>query len=380
MLSRADLGLATPWAEPKSDVERKLAEIWRQVVGVDSIGTADNFFDLGGDSFMAATLAAEIAATFGTKFSPGDIINLPTIASQASAVASSASSQTVRVPRHIVVGQAEGSKPPLFMVHGAAGFSFFNRGFIDGVGHDRPVYLFQAPGLDGHTRPLTSVEAIASAYVESMREVQPVGAYHIAGMCSGCFIALEMCNQLADAGQTVARLILLDPQPTPHMLAREYAVKRSRLNFLGEQVTKTIYDAAHRVRSNWRGPADAFERELRRRAKMAKRQNTIRRRRAGEIVSATPAEKSYSPEAMLEASLQLHTALKAFVPRRYAGTAAILAQAKRADEIAGPASFWRDYLNGIDFQPTDATRHHELFNRRVGETAHFVRKALESPT
>jgi thioesterase domain-containing protein len=187
-----------------------------------------------------------------------------------------------------------------------------------------------------------------------------------------------MCRQLTDAGQTVGPLILLDPQPMPHMLAREYALRRSWLNVLGKHLGKKIYDAAHRIRSIGHRAGDAFERELRRRAKMAKRQNTIRKRRAGEITSATVAEKSYSPDAMLEASLRLHSALKVYVPRRYAGKAAILAQGKRANEIVGPASFWRDYLNEIEFQSIDTTRHHELFNRRIGETAAFVRKALDS--
>jgi len=34
-------------------------------------------------------------------------------------------------------------------------------------------------------------------------------------MCAGSFIALEMCHQLEAAGETIGRLILLDPTPAP---------------------------------------------------------------------------------------------------------------------------------------------------------------------
>src|SRR5262249_14749453 len=125
----------------------------------------------------------------------------------------------------LIAGSTGGTEPPLFMVHGGAGFSFFSRAFVDEVGQDRPIYLFQLPGFDGRGEPLGTVEEIASAYIESMREVQPSGPYYISGMCSGAFIALEMCIQLQAAGQAIGRLILLDPFPWPPLLAQLYQHK-----------------------------------------------------------------------------------------------------------------------------------------------------------
>ena len=146
LVRRADLGLSIPLEDPQSETEKKLAEIWQQALDIDKIGRLDDFFELGGDSLAATSLAAEIEASFGIRFAPGDIISLSTVAAQAAALAPSAPSHAARVPPHMVVGRAEGSKPPLFMVHGARGFSFFKREFLDAVGQDRPIYLFQAPG------------------------------------------------------------------------------------------------------------------------------------------------------------------------------------------------------------------------------------------
>lgn len=367
LVRRADLGLSTPWEEPQSETEMRLAEIWQQVLGIDTVGRLDDFFELRGDSLAATALAAEIEATFGERFAPGDIISLSTVAQQALAVAPSALPHAARVPAYIVVGRAEGSKPPLFMVHGARGFSFFKREFLDAVGQDRPIYLFQAPGLDGRTEPLKTVEEIASAYIQSLREIQPTGPYHLAAMCAGSFIALEMCNQLADSGQNVARLILLDPQRVPDALTRRYPTQPRAL--------KGIRAFLSRILWVFRGLLDPFKREQIRRAKILKNQEKIRRRRRGGDDTVSPLERAYSPEKMLSASMQIYEALRTHVPRRFSGKAAIRLTEKKARNM----SFWRDYLGSIHFELCDG-RHRDIFGSQIAETARFVRSALESPS
>src|SRR5262249_2780512 len=164
------------------------------------------------DSLAATILATEIEATFNVRFAPSDVINLSTISKQARAVDEQASKPS-GLPGHLVVGHAGGSQPPLFVVHGMAGFSFFYLEIVEQMGEDRPVYLFQVPGLDGRTKPLDSFEQIAEVYVRSMRNIQRGGLYHILAFCGGAFLALEMCKQIKASGENVERLILLDPLP-----------------------------------------------------------------------------------------------------------------------------------------------------------------------
>jgi thioesterase domain-containing protein/acyl carrier protein len=391
ILRRVDLGLTTSLEPPSCEEELKLANIWQAVLGIDVIGVADDFFELGGDSFAATALAAEIEAIFDVRFAPSDIINCSTIAKQAQAVASSLHGPR-RLPPHVIVGRAEGSKPPLFSVHGAAGFSFFNRAFLDVVGQDRPIYLFQAPGLDGRTAPLQTVEEIASAYVASMREIQSAGPYHISAMCAGSFVALEMCNQLTEAGQAVARLILLDPRSVPPALARRYKESRGKtLSF------KSIYKGLRRLSQAWRGDPDEFEKKLEARARTLKRRQQIQvRRAAGSLhdekagiahsplerignLDASPYEKSYSPDTMLEASLQLYDALTIHVPRPFAGKATLITSSKSLREFIGDKSFWRDHLGSLEYRVVDGN-HRKLFGANILETASFVRSALDAPS
>ena len=50
---------------PRTDEEVKLAEIWKNILKVPSVGVRDNFFELGGHSLLAAQLVSQVKAQFG---------------------------------------------------------------------------------------------------------------------------------------------------------------------------------------------------------------------------------------------------------------------------------------------------------------------------
>ncbi|WP_186032300.1 non-ribosomal peptide synthetase, partial [Burkholderia gladioli] len=51
------------YVAPRSALERALADIWAQVLGLDRVGLHDHFFDLGGHSLLATQVAARVAKT-----------------------------------------------------------------------------------------------------------------------------------------------------------------------------------------------------------------------------------------------------------------------------------------------------------------------------
>ncbi|WP_157124350.1 non-ribosomal peptide synthetase, partial [Nocardia pseudovaccinii] len=67
-------------AEPRTEVERVLAGIFAEVLGIDGIGVEDGFFDLGGNSLIAARAVARINATLGTGLTIRDLFEASTIA------------------------------------------------------------------------------------------------------------------------------------------------------------------------------------------------------------------------------------------------------------------------------------------------------------
>ncbi|HWN40782.1 MAG TPA: SDR family NAD(P)-dependent oxidoreductase [Thermoanaerobaculia bacterium] len=52
--------LATPYAAPESDLERRIAEVWKRTLGFEEIGVHDNFFELGGDSLVAVQVVSRL--------------------------------------------------------------------------------------------------------------------------------------------------------------------------------------------------------------------------------------------------------------------------------------------------------------------------------
>ncbi|MEO0911426.1 MAG: MupA/Atu3671 family FMN-dependent luciferase-like monooxygenase, partial [Pseudomonadota bacterium] len=65
---------------PQNDVEAQIAEIWKRVLGVASVGSKDNFFDIGGHSLLAVQAHREIkAALDAPKLSITDIFRFPTL-------------------------------------------------------------------------------------------------------------------------------------------------------------------------------------------------------------------------------------------------------------------------------------------------------------
>ncbi len=71
--------LDTPFVAPSSEVERTLAEIWGECLGIGEIGVEDNFFDLGGDSLLASQIVSRLQRAFEVNISMAGLFDEPTI-------------------------------------------------------------------------------------------------------------------------------------------------------------------------------------------------------------------------------------------------------------------------------------------------------------
>lgn len=69
---------------PRTAVERKIAGIWQEVLGVERVGVDDNFFDLGGDSLLNIQVVSRMRTAFGIDLSPRAVFDNPTVAALAS--------------------------------------------------------------------------------------------------------------------------------------------------------------------------------------------------------------------------------------------------------------------------------------------------------
>ncbi|MEM9566771.1 MAG: amino acid adenylation domain-containing protein [Cyanobacteria bacterium P01_E01_bin.34] len=64
--------LDTAFVKPTTELERTIAEIWQQVLGVDRVGLHDNFFDLGGHSLLLVQVHSQLLQELEARNTPDD--------------------------------------------------------------------------------------------------------------------------------------------------------------------------------------------------------------------------------------------------------------------------------------------------------------------
>jgi acyl carrier protein len=223
-LRRDDLGLDRAYVAPQSQLEERVAALWRDILKFDRVGVDDDFFDLGGDSLAAMALAAAVGSAFDIQFKSPQLMECNTVRRMVAEIGGN-----VRRPTNLVPARSAGSRPPLFMIHGQYGITFLPPPFMGGFHQDQPVYVFQVPGFDGGREPYDQVRDIAADYLKTMLEMQHTGPYLIAAFCAGSWIAVEMAKQMKQMGRAPDRLILMDPALHAAM-DDEFLVNRGRIS------------------------------------------------------------------------------------------------------------------------------------------------------
>lgn len=70
----------TVFVEAETETQKLLLAHWQEILGIRQIGINDNFFDIGGNSLLAAALAVKLRAKFQIEIPLAELLELPTIA------------------------------------------------------------------------------------------------------------------------------------------------------------------------------------------------------------------------------------------------------------------------------------------------------------
>jgi amino acid adenylation domain-containing protein len=193
---------------PRTDLERRLAAIWKELLDLPEVGTRDSFFDLGGHSLLAVRMLQRVTDEIGEAISLRAFYGEPTIHAMSSLLSGEAPAATAAdLPPILKVREGTGW-PPLFYLHGQpAGGGRYAHGLAPYLPADQGLYIVPIPIFDA---PIT-VEGTAAHMIELIRTEQPNGPYLLGGNCFGATLALEIAQQLHASGERVSLVALIHP-------------------------------------------------------------------------------------------------------------------------------------------------------------------------
>ncbi len=191
---------------PRDHTEAALAEVWQELLGQDTVGVTDDFFELGGQSLLAVRLMARIRSRFGRDLPLASLVSAPTIERLARLLAEGAPGKAVS-PLVPLQPLRPGSRPPFFCVHPVGGSVLCYADLARRLGRDQPFFGLQLGEL---AVAEAGVEALAECYLAALGSVQPSGPYRLGGWSMGAVVAFEMARRLAERREQVALLALID--------------------------------------------------------------------------------------------------------------------------------------------------------------------------
>ncbi len=191
-------------------LQRKVAEVWSETLGLGVPDADDNFFEVGGDSLRAAVLIRDLNARLHTRLSVADLYDAPTVGGLTRRARSKRA--TEQWVSNVAI-RADGRYAPLFLAYGNAQL------LAAQLDPERPVYWL-VHGRAGTVVPFESIASLAEKHLEQIRAVSAGGPYLLAGFSLGAIVALEIARRIETEGQRVSMLALIEPTSPFHYRVR----------------------------------------------------------------------------------------------------------------------------------------------------------------
>jgi oxalate---CoA ligase len=267
-IQRAQLREALPstFAAPPSSAEQKnaqsslefdLAELWRKLLGCDTVGFEDDFFEKGGDSLLAMEMLLELERMTGRSLPETILFDAPTVRQLAWSVAGGAWAEA----KPLIPVQTSGHAAPLFFFHGDYdGGGYYTRRLAHLLGPEQP-FVAVAPNRPGIYSLLPSIEKMAAERLSSLMAEWPHGPFRLGGFSGGALVAFETARLLSQTGREVELVAMIDP-PTfsTHPVARAIYYWLSGALFLCTRGAPQLEDRLAAALSVVRSYGDAMER------------------------------------------------------------------------------------------------------------------------
>jgi thioesterase domain-containing protein len=219
------------------------------------------------------------------------------------------------------------SDEPLFLLPGAGGDPAELAAMVAALTGPQEVYA-----ITPTVRPDASMELLAPEVIEAIRQVQPAGPYRLGGYSFGALLALETAQQLADSGETIAALFLIE------------AVYDERY------WPRSLWLKALARRTGWQLGRIVRMRPTKAAGELARRASRLLQRFARRKADAT---ENVGMSGDTDAERWAYAALGAYRPRFYSGSLTLIASSADRHFGCDTVRLWSGYADQLAIQRVD---------------------------
>ena len=187
----------------RSDILR----IWSRLLETSDLSIDDDFFDKGGDSFLATELMLELRQVTGKALPDSLLFESSTVRSLAQRLSER---ESPRPKAAVRVGAASDGAAPLLFFHGDwTRGGFYVEHLARKLGPEISLIAVAPHGPGGEPIP-PSIEDMAADRLPAILAAQPTGPYRLAGHCVGGIVALETARLLMKLNHKVETVVMID--------------------------------------------------------------------------------------------------------------------------------------------------------------------------
>jgi thioesterase domain-containing protein len=194
--------------------ETMLCRVWSELLGEKDIASADDFFAMGGHSFLILRMVQAIEKEIGRRIAPAVVFRFPVLSALARYLdweVDASEGLDSRDLKHVFPLVHASSGRPLFFVQ-PEGFRDLLDSALDGC---RPLFGIRGlePDSAGVCNRWNTMRDLAVEIVDEIRRVQPHPPYAIGGFSFGALMAFEIACLLEERSMEVERLVMFEPSP-----------------------------------------------------------------------------------------------------------------------------------------------------------------------